>query len=108
METKLKQIYQIETDTKLDKLTEERREFNREYRLYMEDQTDENMHNMILELIDVIIVVLQLAVCKHGMYMAEIRSMAREKVHTSMKVLELMKKRHIGYNKARRIVRGNR
>lgn len=91
----------IEPKTKLGKLKEERREFNRDYRNYMKDPTKNNFDLMILELFDILIVVLQLAIVKHGYNLAEIKATAINKLKLTVSVGMLMKKDCIGYNEAR-------
>lgn len=101
MEQDLIQLYKIETDTKLDKLKEERTEFNREFRKYLDNPSTENMDLMISELIDLAIVVLQLAIVKHGYKLAEILARLRNKVNLTVSIGLLMKSERISYKEAR-------
>ena len=98
-------IRRIEPETKLEKLKEERREFNREYRKYITNPTTDNMDLLISELIDLNIVVLQLAICKHRYNLAEIYARLKDKVKLTVSIGVLMKSKRIGYPEARRRLR---
>jgi phosphoribosyl-ATP pyrophosphohydrolase len=101
MEQDLIKIYQIESDTKLDKLTEELQEFIVEYKSYRNNPTTDNMDNLISELIDLNIVVLQLAIVKHGYRLAEIYARLRNKVNLTVSIGKLILNEGIDYKTAR-------
>ena len=106
METKIKRLYQIEPESKHNKLLEELNEVSVEVKNYINSPTDENMELLLNELIDLNVVALQLAMCRNMYCMAEIWAMAKEKVNISINVLEVMKKRKVGYKAARILIRG--
>lgn len=102
MDLKLKKLYQIEPDTKTEKLLEELIEQVQAINNYIQDPNYDNMYQALLEWIDTGIVLGQLALVKHDFYTAEILSMAREKVHKSIMLLERMKSESRTYEDVRR------
>lgn len=72
--------YQIEPEKKIKLLLDERREFNYELRAYIKDPTTENILKLIGELADVAHLIIQLALVRHGINIAEILAVFKEKV----------------------------
>lgn len=105
METKLKQIYQIETESKHNKLLEELNELTVEVKKYIKDPTEDSIRLVIDELVDVFVVVAQLALCKHSVYLAEIKAVAREKINLNVCIGKTMKRLRIVYKDARKMWR---
>ena len=106
MQNKIKRIYNIEPEKKLNKLFEEVEELAKAVKNYIADPTDKNMNLALGELIDVGIVLFQLAFIKHGYYIAEIYGMAVKKIDLNVSIYKTMVRDKIGYKEARAIHRG--
>lgn len=105
IENKLKSIYSIESETKIKKLLEEFNELATDMMKYIANPSYDNMILLLGELIDVNIVILQIAIVKHSIMLDEILSMAKDKLNLIHRIKLTMKKKRIGYLEARRMHR---
>lgn len=99
MEDKLIKVYYIEPEKKLDKLTEEMSEQEEAYENYI--KTGEILP-LIDEWIDFGIVLLGLAIVKHGFKLAEILARFKYKVNRSLMIKSEMEKTGKSYKEIRK------
>jgi hypothetical protein len=102
LEDKIIKNHQIEPNKKITKLLDERREFNFELRAYIKDPTKDNMLKLIGELADVAHLIIQLAIVRHSINIAEILAIFKEKVSRTHCIKREMDSTGESYNVVRR------
>lgn len=98
MENNLIKIHQIEKEKKLDKLKEELNELNHSITDY---ENNAHIYPVLKELADVMIIILGIAIVKHGISIKEFIAILKQKVNRSVKIKKKMDETKQSYNKIR-------
>ena len=97
-ENDLIQIYHIEPHKKLDKLDEEIKELSEAVQTY---HLNDDILPVIKELCDVVIVIIGLAIVRHGLKIGDIMYEYNYKKNRSLKIRKIMRRKKISYDEAR-------
>lgn len=100
MENKIILVHDIEPETKLNKLDEELDELYIAFKLY---KNNNNILPLLRELADVCIIILGIAIVKHGLNIKEFKSIVDEKLNRSLRIKKRMKEEGKTYDQVRRM-----
>ena len=99
MQEQLNQIYQIEPETKLNKLDKKLKELQHAVQEY---RNTGDIYPVLEEVADCLIIILGIFIVKHSGYIREFMIIVERKIKRSLKIKRIMKRENKTYDEIRR------